>query len=441
MKRDIFAHLDGWRRRKNRKPLILRGARQVGKTWSLQEFGSRNFPTTHYLNFEQDNQLESLFQRDLKPSRIIQELSFHLDRSIHPAKDLLIFDEIQECPRALTSLKYFAEELPEMAVCAAGSLLGVELADVSFPVGKVEFLDMYPMSFSEFLLAVGDDRSYGFLTELSLDSEIPEVVHNRLWEQFKNYLIVGGLPEVVKSWRENRKDPYAAFKEVRRLQHDLITAYIADMAKHCGKQNSMHLERLWRNIPAQLAKEQDGSASKYKFKGVIPGIHGYARMAGVIDWLEKAGLLIKVHIVNSGNLPFSAYSKENAFKLYYFDIGLLGAVGSLDPKTILSYDYGTYKGYFAENLVAQEFICSGHGPLYSWRERTAEVEFLREIGGQIIPVEVKSGWVTQAKSLKVFAQKYNPVYRAILSGRRFSIDHTNRIHLYPLFLAGYFPLE
>ncbi len=280
MKRDIFAHLDGWRRRKNRKPLILRGARQVGKTWSLQEFGSRNFPTTHYLNFEQDNQLESLFQRDLKPSRIIQELSFHLDRSIHPAKDLLIFDEIQECPRALTSLKYFAEELPEMAVCAAGSLLGVELADVSFPVGKVEFLDMYPMSFSEFLLAVGDDRSYGFLTELSLDSEIPEVVHNRLWEQFKNYLIVGGLPEVVKSWRENRKDPYAAFKEVRRLQHDLITAYIADMAKHCGKQNSMHLERLWRNIPAQLAKEQDGSASKYKFKGVIPGIHGYARMAG-----------------------------------------------------------------------------------------------------------------------------------------------------------------
>ncbi len=145
--------------------------------------------------------------------------------------------------------------------------------------------------------------------------------------------------------------------------------------------------------------------------------------------------------MNSGNLPFSAYSKENAFKLYYFDIGLLGAVGSLDPKTILSYDYGTYKGYFAENLVAQEFICSGHGPLYSWRERTAEVEFLREIGGQIIPVEVKSGWVTQAKSLKVFAQKYNPVYRAILSGRRFSIDHTNRIHLYPLFLAGYFPLE
>lgn len=441
MKRNIFTHLDSWRNRKNRKPLILRGARQVGKTWSLQEFGSRNFPNCHYLNFEQDNQLESLFQRDLKPSRIIQELSFHLDQPIHSTNDLLILDEIQECPRALTSLKYFDEELPEMAVCAAGSLLGVELTDVSFPVGKVEFLDMYPMSFSEFLLAAGDDRSYGFLTELSLDSEIPEVVHSRLWEQFKNYLVVGGLPEVVKTWREKRENPYEAFKEVRRLQHDLITAYIADMAKHCGKQNSMHLERLWRNIPAQLAREQDGSAPKFKFKGVIPGIRGYERIAGVIDWLEKAGLLIKVHIVSSGNLPFPAYSKENVFKLYCFDIGLLGALGSLSPKTILSYDYGSYKGYFAENFVAQEFICSEHGPLYSWRERTAEVEFLREIDGEIIPVEIKSGWVTQAKSLKVFAQKYNPVYRAILSGRRFSIDDTNRIHLYPLFLAGYFPLE
>jgi uncharacterized protein len=441
MERNIFRHLDSWRRRKNRKPLILRGARQVGKTWSLQEFGSRNFATCHYINFEQDNQLETLFERDLKPARIIQEISFHLERPIDSAKDLLILDEIQECPRALTSLKYFAEELPEMAVCAAGSLLGVELSTVSFPVGKVEFLDMHPMSFSEFLMAAGDNQSFDFLERLSLDSELPEIVHRRLWMHFKNYLIVGGLPEVVKTWKENHENPYEAFKEVRRTQQDLITAYIADMAKHSGKQNSMHLERLWQNIPAQLARKQDGSAPKFKFKGVLSGINGYTRIAGVIDWLEKAGLLIKVHIVSNGNLPFSAYSKENVFKLYCFDIGLLGALGNLSPKTILSYDYGSYKGYFAENFVAQEFICSGHGPLYSWRKRTAKVEFLLEMAGEIIPVEVKSGWVTQAKSLKVYAQKYTPIYRAILSGRRFSIDHTNRIHLYPLFLAGYFPLE
>ncbi len=326
-------------------------------------------------------------------------------------------------------------------LCSAGSLLGVELSEVSFPVGKVVFIDMHPLSFGEFLEAAGDCSSRDFYHEFKGGQDIPAIVHNRLWQQMKNYMIVGGLPEVVKTWREKQDSPLAAFNAVRKVQKNLLISYLADMAKHSGKQKSMHLERLWSNIPSQLAREQDGSASKFKFKNIIPGIRGFERLAGPIDWLTKAGLVRKVTMVNNGNLPLSAYAKDNTFKLYCFDTGLLGALGNLHPKTILDYDYGSYKGYFAENFAAQEFQSADNQPLYYWRERTAEVEFIREFEGEIIPVEIKSGWVTQAKSLNVFAEKYNPSYRIILSGRPARVDHENRVHYYPLYLAGKIPLE
>lgn len=202
----------------------------------------------------------------------------------------------------------------------------------------------------------------------------------------------------------------------------------------------MHIERIWRNIPTQLARVQNGSAPKFKFKWIVPGIRSYSRLAGAIDWLNTAGLIIKIQIVNSGKLPLSAYTAENRFKLCCFDVGLLGAMSQLPPKTILSYDYGTYKGYFAENFVAQEFTYADIRPLYSWREKTAEVEFLVEKSGEVLPVEVKSGWVIQAKSLKVFAEKYNPLYRTVLSAKNPQINHYNRLHHYPLYLAPRFPL-
>ncbi len=441
MKRNIWNNLIEWKNKKDRKPLILKGARQVGKTYILQAFGKECFSQAHYLNFEKYKQLSRIFEGDIIPRNILRDLSFYLNTSINKENDLVIFDEIQNVSRALTSLKYFQEELPELAICAAGSLLGVQLSDESFPVGKVEFLNMFPMSFEEFLEGMGDTKSFEFLRGRKKAEAIPQVIHAHLWEQFKIYLVVGGLPEIVKTFVEYKDDLFITLQKVREKQDNLITAYIADIAKHSGKQNAMHIERLWRNVPAQLSREHDGSAGKFKFKGVIPGVRRYSGLAGSIDWLVAAGLILKVHIVNSGQLPFSAHTVENSFKLYLFDVGILGALSDLPAKSIMDYEYGSYKGYFAENCVAQEFVCSGVKELHCWKEGSAEVEFLREINGDVLPVEIKSGWVTQAKSLKVFAQRYHPKYRAIFSANNLSLDPVNKIYRYPLYLASCFQME
>lgn len=441
MKRQIIKKLNAWKTSKLRNPLIVKGARQVGKTYILKEFGRTAFPNYLYVNFEEDEQLEKIFAKDLNPNRILNELRFHLNRDLDIPTDLLIFDEIQSSPRALTSLKYFSEELPQLAICCAGSLLGLQLGAGSFPVGKVDFLEMYPMSFDEFLLGTGEKRAYEFLENCTLETEIPEIVHSRLWELFKIYLVTGGLPGVVNVFNEHKKDLYQAMQAVRNKQNNLILGYEADMAKHCGKQNSMHISRLWRNIPTQLAREQDGSSSKFKFKDVIPGIRGYSQLEGIIDWLHTAGLIIKTYIVKKPRLPLTAFSAENQFKLFFFDTGILGAISKLPPKTILDYQFGTYKGYLAENFAAQQFLDAGADGLFSWKEVTSEVAFLREIEGKLIPIEIKSGWVTQAKSLNIFAQKYAPDYRVIMSAKRLSIDYNRNVHRYPLYLASRFPLK
>ncbi len=440
MKREITAQLNEWKNKKERKPLVIKGARQIGKTYSLKEFGRRSFPAYHYINFEEDEQAKKIFEPDLKPRRIIDELSFYLDTVIDPGKDLLIFDEIQYCPRSLTSLKYFCEHLPGLALCCAGSLLGIYAGSSSFPVGKVDFLNMYPLSFKEFLRGTGEEKSYDFINTCGVNTVIPEVVHSRLWKLLKIYFVTGGLPEILNTYNEYKDNLYQALQQVRQKQQNLLSAYQADIAKHAGKKNSMHINRVWQNIPAQLAGEQDGSAPKFSFKGVVPGVKGYSRLAGVIDWLITAGLVVKVHIINKGQLPFPAFVKENFFKLYCFDIGILGAIAELPPKNIIEYDYGTYKGYFAENFVTQEFTCGGVKNLYAWREGKSEVEFVREIEGHVIPIEIKSGWVTQAKSLKIFAQKYDPPYRVVMSAKSLHIDKENKIHGYPLYLAANFPL-
>ncbi len=439
MYRYIINELIVWKKKPTRAPLIIKGARQIGKTHILKEFGQKEFPVYHYLNFEEDKELAKIFIKDLKPQRILSDLSFYLNRPVDPDHDLLIFDEIQSCENALTSLKYFAEELPQMKLCSAGSLLGINLGEGSFPVGKVEFLNMFPMSFFEFLNAVEGRRSLDIMNKLQKGDELPEVVHDHLWDQFKNYLVVGGLPKGVQAFVDNQDDLFTAFQNVRAIQKNLALTYLADMAKHCGKLNAMHIERVWKNIPEQLARNQDGSAGKYKFKEVIPGIKGYLRLSGPLDWLEKAGLTIRVKITSQALLPFSAYTKENIFKLYLFDVGMLGALSDLPPKTILDYDYGTYKGFFAENFVAQEFKTAGVDSLYSWNEKTAEMEFLREVDGKIIPVEIKSGWRTQTKSLKVFLERYHPPYAAVMSAHPLKINPSSRIHRYPLYLASCFP--
>ena len=441
MKRNIDQALRQWRQRPGRKPLLLLGARQVGKTYSLAEFGKGCFSRHHFINFEETPSAVSIFAADLTPVQVIRDLSLFLDTPVDPQNDLLVLDEIQACPQALTSLKYFSEKMPQLAVCAAGSLLGVHLAECSFPVGKVDELHMYPMTFEEFLGSASQPLLHEAFTGIDGIDPVSETLHARLWDAFKTYLVTGGLPEVVAAYYDHaQNDQFVAFQHARNIQNRLITDYVADMAKHCGKQNAMHLERLWRNIPAQLGRDQDGSARKFAFKDVLPGIRGYERMAGVIDWLDAAGLVLRLPIVNSGQLPFPAYGKENFFKLFVFDVGILGALGRLPPKAILDYDYGTYKGFFAENFIAQELRVRRAANLACWREGGAEVEFITEEDGHVIPIEVKSGWVTQAKSLSVFVDKYRPPFSAVFSARGLRGERQQGKHYYPLYLASRFPL-
>lgn len=441
MKRTIYNKLLDWKKSPDRKPLLLKGARQVGKTYLLQEFGKNEFQNTFYLNFEKDKSLAKIFSTNLDPKRIINEISLHFKVKINVETDLLIFDEIQACSEALTSLKYFCEELPSSYIACAGSLLGVYLSPVSYPVGKVDKLYMYPMSFGEFLLALGDEQACSYVESLNIQSVISDYMHEYLWEKLKSYFIVGGLPEVVAIYVRHQENSFIAFEKARQKQRDLIEDYDADIAKHAGKVNAMHIKRIWQSVPEQLASTQDGSTKKFKFRDAVKGIDRFSKLADAIDWLENAGLIVKIHIVSEGRIPLKAYKKENSFKLVLFDVGILGAMCDLDPSTILAHDYGSYKGFFAENYVAQAFTYSDSQDLYCWEGKTAEVEFIRQFRGELIPYEVKSGWVTQSKSLKVYEEKYHPLYRVILSAKKMVIDTAHHIHHYPLYLASYLPFN
>lgn len=441
MKRTIYNQLVTWKNSSGRKPLLLKGARQVGKTYLLEEFGKKEFQNTFYLNFEKEKPLAKIFAQDLNPARIVSEISLHFKKTVNLDKDLLIFDEIQACAEALTSLKYFCEDLPEAYVACAGSLLGVYLCPVSFPVGKVDKLYLYPMSFGEFLLASGDKEQAMLLDNLTLNSALSDYLHDYFWEKLKLYYIVGGLPEIVSLYIKHRDDPFIAYEKVRQKQRELIEDYNADIAKHSGKVNAMHIRRIWQAVPEQLASTQDGSAKKFKFREAVPGIDRYSKLVDAIDWLENAGLIIKIHIVSDSQIPLMSHKKENSFKLVLFDIGILGAMCNLDPTTLLAQDYGTYKGYFAENYVAQAFTYKDSQELFCWEGRTSEVEFVKQIQGNLIPIEVKSGWVTQSKSLKVYQEKYHPLYRVMLSAKNMRIDVEHKIHHYPLYLASYLPLK
>lgn len=435
MYRAISDKLRAWKAEVSRKPLILRGARQVGKTWLLKDFGTSAFPAVHVVNFEEDERLGRLFDKDLHPSRIVDELRFHFGRPIDTTSDLLLFDEIQRCPRALTALKYFNEEMPEAAVCAAGSLLGVCLAPEAFPVGKVTFLDLFPLTFHEFLQGIGETMLAQALESVRPTHPLSEVAHERLWELWKHYLVVGGMPEAVNVYAAMcRGSLYDTFIAVRKTQRDLADAYLADIAKHSGKVNALHIERLWRNVPTQLARMQDMQAPRFRFKDAVPGIAGYERLSGPLDWLESAGLLIRTAVVEKPAVPLSALVVENRFKLYFHDIGMLGAIGGIAPEAVLAYGFGSYQGYVAENAVAQELVAAGHRLLYAWQGRTSEIEFLLDDGVEIIPLEVKSGLSTKAKSLTIYQEKFAPSRALLLSGKN-AWQSGPRLGL-PLYAAG-----
>lgn len=430
-----MAELKAWQSTPGRKPLILMGVRQTGKTYLLEQFGRTCFRQYHILNFEGQEQARSLFEGNLDPKHIIENLRFYLKTDIDIQKDLVIFDEIQACPKALTSLKYFCENMPELALCSAGSLLGLHLNEGAYPVGKVDIKHLYPMTFFEFLNGIGDKWAAEYLHNIHLDSHLPEAIHQQLWDRLKHYFICGGMPEVVATFDKEKENLYRATTAIRTKQNELINGYYADIAKHAGKINAMHIDRTWRAIPKQLSETQDGSINRFKFKGIIPNVNRYSQLVNVIDWLDSADLVIKVPIVNHVEQPLKAFAKENMFKLMIFDVGILGALSGLSPEAILSYDYGTYKGYFAENFVAQQMVAKQNQRIFNWQQDHAEIEFLFEHKGNIIPIEAKSGKITQAKSLEKYIKTFSPKYSVIFSANPIYHSQNNAVLRLPLYLA------
>lgn len=434
MKRDITIRLEEWLNGPTRKPLILKGARQVGKTFVITEFGKGHFERVHTFNFEESKEIHTVFGKELDPKKIIEELAYVRQAPINTKTDLVFFDEIQECPRALTSLKYFCEKIPELAVISAGSLLGIKLSQESFPVGKVDFLHLYPMNFREFLVADESHMLVEAYDNASVRNPTPEMAHKQLWRELLNYYVTGGMPQSVAAYIANKTDKPAAFNETRKVQKALTDSFSKDFAKHSGKNNSFHIVSVFENIPMQLSAQVDATTKRYRFNHVIPGKKSFAQLQGPIDWLANAGLVIKINICNRAEIPLKAFCKNNLFKLFVFDIGLMGSMLNLPIQSILEQDYGIAKGYLAEGFVAQELLAADGSELYSWTERNSEIEFLIYADGDIVPVEVKAGHRTAAKSLQQFLIKYSPERAVKLSARQFS--KTNQTINLPLYLAG-----
>jgi len=409
MKRTLYDKLNKWKASQGRQPLILRGARQVGKTHLLMQFGRKEFNKCHHFDFEKSGAtLKPLFEKELSPKQIIANLSLFVNQQIEGQNSLIIFDEIQNCPRALTCLKYFSEEMPEQAICAAGSLLGVMLTNESFPVGKVIFLDLYPMNFEEFIYNSDNSLLYKAYSDLLSDDNPSPLVHEKLWELLRQYYVVGGMPQAVKKFLELRENQVQGFSEAREVQRGLLDTYLRDFNKHAGGVNAIHISSVFENIPQQLSSHIDESVQRYRFRGVIPGKNRFAALQSPIEWLIKSGLVYKTHICAKVESPLKAFTKQNIFKLYLFDVGLLGCMLEISPKALMLQDFGQTKGFFAENYVACELIAAGEKNLYSWSGNQSEIEFIKDWEGEIIPIEVKSGVRTKARSLMIYMKKYNP---------------------------------
>lgn len=413
MKRALYQQLLVWKEMRGRKPLILRGARQVGKTYLLEEFGKLNFKQVFRLNFERQPNLKTLFQKDLSVERIVREIEVEFNSKIEPQNALIIFDEIQDCPQALTSLKYFCEEEEtKYFVAAAGSLLGLKVDGGSFPVGKVHFLDLFPMNFSEFLEAQDEVELVLFLSGLKKIEPISENLHQKCLDYLRLYFCVGGMPEAVKCYVAEKN-----LNEVREIQKDLLETYSNDFSKHAGKTTAIKITQVWEGIPKQLAKEQ----KRFMLSEIKKGAR-FKDYEEAISWLTAAKLCHRIRLIKQPEFPLSHFTDENFFKLIPLDVGILGALSLIHPKTILQEAdlFKTFKGAFTESFVGQEIISNDIHGLYYWRSKyEAEVDYLVECGDSICPVEVKSGESGKLKSLGVYADKYSPKFRIRISTKNF----------------------
>ena len=439
MKRTITNDLIKWKSSSGRKPLVLKGARQVGKTYILEEFGQEHFKKYHYIDLRENKKIGNIFKDTYNPREIIRQLEFVLRIQININSDLLIFDEIQDCKGAITSLKYFQKDMSSLALIAAGSHLGMTKNEESFPVGKVNFLYMFPMNFEEFLLA-SDELSYKQYKNFSIENPfiLPGVIHNRLLELMRYYFITGGLPEVVGKFvslfMENEKE---ALNAVRERQKELVEGYKADFSKYSGTVNANHIHNVFESIPAQLSKAFDEEVSKYIFKGVIPNQKGYERIAGPLGWLVKGRLCIKSLISSKAEHPLKSYCQENKFKAYLFDMGILNCMLNTPFQAILAESLGSYKGFLAENFVAQELYSYLNTDLIAWSEGRSEIEFLISKNEHIIPLEVKSSNRSRkSKSLDSFVSKYNPERAYKLSSQNFGKQEKRGIITLPIYFCA-----
>ena len=384
-----------WKNDKNRKPLILKGARQVGKTYILQEFGANYYENTAYFNFDHDYGLAELFLNTKDPKRIIEQLSLAAGKKINPNTTLIIFDEIQECPNALNSLKYFCEEASEYHVACAGSLLGIRLSKISFPVGKVDFLNLYPMTFSEFLIADGAENLVLAMRQIKEIQKIPKLFEDQLIEKLKVYYIIGGMPEAVSSW-VNDKD----IEKVNNIQKNILDSYENDFSKHTDASEANKISLIWNGIPSQLAKEN----KKFIYQVIKEGARA-REYEGSLNWLNDANLISKCYLVRKCVFPLKAYNDLSAFKIYMNDVGLLRRMSNLDSKIILEGNklLEEFKGAFTENYVANMLTyVLDEAPNYYTFDRN-KIDFVIQRNNRIIPIEVKSNKSTNHNSLT----KYN----------------------------------
>ena len=384
-----------WKNDKNRKPLILKGARQVGKTYILQEFGANYYENTAYFNFDHDYGLAELFLNTKDPKRIIEQLSLAAGKKINPNTTLIIFDEIQECPNALNSLKYFCEEASEYHVACAGSLLGIRLSKISFPVGKVDFLNLYPMTFSEFLIADGAENLVLAMRQIKEIQKIPKLFEDQLIEKLKVYYIIGGMPEAVSSW-VNDKD----IEKVNNIQKNILDSYENDFSKHTDASEANKISLIWNGIPSQLAKEN----KKFIYQVIKEGARA-REYEGSLNWLNDANLISKCYLVRKCAFPLKAYNDLLAFKIYMNDVGLLRRMSNLDSKIILEGNklLEEFKGAFTENYVANMLTyVLDEAPNYYTFDRN-KIDFVIQRNNRIIPIEVKSNKSTNHNSLT----KYN----------------------------------
>lgn len=432
MDRNISAQLANWRQSDRRKPLILQGARQVGKTHVVTEFGRSHYESLAYLNFEEMTGAANLFVETLDPQVLLQKFENYLDTSIQQEKTLIFLDEIQACPEALNSLKYFNEKSNEYHIIAAGSLLGVKLNNTKgFPVGKVNFLDMFPMTFFEFLDAIGKSRLRAMLEEIDQITPVSEPFHGQLTELFKMYLFVGGMPEAVAVYRDNKD-----YNQVREVHHEILRAYELDFSKHVNSPNdTLKISAVWHSLPQQLGKEN----KKFIYSILRKSARG-REYEVAIQWLMDANLICKVNQVSTPAIPLKAYASPDTFKTYALDVGILGALCELKPQVILKREklFEIFNGALIENVVAQEMTAAHQQQLYYWSsEGKAEVDFLMEHNGHIYPLEVKSGLSRYKRSLLAYKEKYKPhlICRASPHNLKQDADFVN----YPLYLSCLFP--